>query len=154
MMIIIILCRPWSPLLLVFTLTPFLGEDFRRIRSPLRKNKTQNFTQRECCVPPCVAGGEGGFTLITFLVQTFAPVPSDLGLVGAHHGEPGFFVERNYWPGIFRPAMGPPFQTTIVGNQVWMSWPRMVRPKSRPKKKQRTEDDSDEPTTGGCDVGR
>ena len=92
------------------------------------------------------------FTLITFLVQTFAPVPSDLGLVGAHHGEPGFFVERNYWPGIFRPAMGPPFQTTIVGNQVWMSWPRMVRPKSRPKKKQRTEDDSDEPTTGGCDA--
>ena len=33
------------------------------------------------------------FTLITFLVQTFAPVPSELGLVGAHHGEPGSFVE-------------------------------------------------------------
>ena len=33
------------------------------------------------------------FTLITFLLQTFAPVPSELGLVGAHHGEPGFFVE-------------------------------------------------------------
>ena len=37
--------------------------------------------------------GKVGFTLITFLVQTFAPVPSELGLVGALHGEPGSFVE-------------------------------------------------------------
>ena len=39
------------------------GDDDTKGKNPLalaKKKKKKTFTQRECCVPPCVAGADGG----------------------------------------------------------------------------------------------